>query len=80
MSDLFEDLDAQRSAGEEPDAEALVREALELVLTAKTMPLSASVIISRDEVAEVLQGALDRMPDELRQARWLLREREDFIA
>jgi len=28
MSDLFEDLDAQRSAGEEPDAEALVREAL----------------------------------------------------
>jgi len=80
MSDLFEDLDAQRSAGEEPDAEALVREALELVLTAKTMPLSASVLISRDEVAEVLQGALDRMPDELRQARWLLREREDFIA
>jgi len=80
MSDLFEDLDAQRSAGEEPDAEALVREALELVLTAKTMPLSASVLISRDEVAEVLQAALDRMPDELRQARWLLRERQDFIA
>ncbi|MGO9028581.1 MAG: hypothetical protein ACLQOZ_08125 [Acidimicrobiales bacterium] len=80
MSDLFEDLEAQRSAGEEPDAEALMREALELVVNAKTMPLSASVLISRDEVAELLQGALDRMPDEIRQARWLLRERQDFIA
>ena len=80
MSDLFEDLDAQRTAGEEPDADALIREALELVVNAKTMPLSASVLISRDEVAELLQGALDRMPDELRQARWLLRERQDFIA
>ena len=80
MSDLFSDLGTQRAADEEPDAEALVREALDLVLTAKAMPLSASVLISRDEVAELLQGALDRMPDELRQARWLLRERQDFIA
>ena len=79
MSDLFSDLDAQRDADEEPDAEGLVREALALVQTAKAMPLSASVLISRDEVAELLQGALDRMPDELRQARWLLRERQDFI-
>jgi F0F1-type ATP synthase membrane subunit b/b' len=80
VSDLFSDLGTQRAADEEPDAEALVREALDLVLTAKAMPLSASVLISRDEVAELLQGALDRMPDELRQARWLLRERQDFIA
>jgi F0F1-type ATP synthase membrane subunit b/b' len=80
MSDLFSDLDDQRAADEEPDAEALVREALELVLNAKAMPLSASVLISRDEVAELLQGSLDRMPDELRQARWLLKERQEFIA
>ncbi len=80
MSDLFDDLDDQRAAGEEHDAEALVRQALELVLTAKAMPLSASVLISRDEVADVLQAALDRMPDEVREARWLLKEREDFIA
>ncbi len=80
MSDLFEDLEAQRAAGEEQDAETLVREALDMVLTAKAMPLSASVLISREEVADVLQGALDRMPDEIRQARWLLKEREEFIA
>lgn len=80
MSDLFEDLEAQRVAGEEHDSEALLRAALDLVLTAKTMPLSASVLISRDEVADLLQDALDRMPDELRQARWLLKEREEFLA
>jgi hypothetical protein len=80
MSDLFEDLEAQTAASEEQDAETLVREALDLVLTAKAMPLSASVLISRDEVADVLQAALDRMPDEIREARWLLKEREEFIA
>jgi vacuolar-type H+-ATPase subunit H len=80
MSDLFEDLDQQRAAGEEHDAEALVRSALDLVQTAKAMPLSASVLVSREELAELLQEALDRMPDELRQARWLLKERDEFLA
>jgi vacuolar-type H+-ATPase subunit H len=80
MSDLFEDLDQQRAAGEEHDAEALIRSAVDLVQTAKAMPLSASVLVSREELADILQAALDRMPDELRQARWLLKEREEFLA
>ncbi len=80
MSDLFEDLEQQRAAGEEHDAEALIRSALDLVQTAKAMPLSASVLVSREELAELLQAALDRMPDELRQARWLLKERDEFLA
>ncbi|HWF23333.1 MAG TPA: hypothetical protein VG226_14350 [Acidimicrobiales bacterium] len=80
MSELFEDLDQQRAAGEERDAETLVRQALDLIVNAKQMPLSASVLISKEEVADLLQNALQRMPDELRQARWLLKEREDFIA
>jgi cell division septum initiation protein DivIVA len=80
MSDLFEDLDQPLAAGEEQNAEALVRSALDLVQTAKAMPLSASVLVSREELAELLQAALDRMPDELRQARWLLKERAEFLA
>ena len=80
MSDLFEDLEQQRAAGEEHDAEALIRSALDIVQTAKAMPLSASVLVSREELAELLQAALDRMPDELRQARWLLKERDEFLA
>jgi len=62
------------------DAEALVGRALDVVHSAKAMPLSASVLISRDEVVALLSSALERMPDELRQARWLLKEREEFLA
>jgi len=44
------------------------------------MPLSASVMVSRDELVELLEEAVARLPDELRQARWLLKEREEFLA
>ena len=80
MSDLFEDIDQERNAGRSHDAEALIRSALDVVQTAKAMPLSASVLVSREELADLLQSALDCMPDELRQARWLLKERDEFLA
>jgi F0F1-type ATP synthase membrane subunit b/b' len=80
VSDVFDDLEERRALGERHDAEELVRAVLDLVLNAKAMPLSASVLVSRDEVAELLQEALERMPEELRQARWLLKERDAFLA
>jgi vacuolar-type H+-ATPase subunit H len=80
VSDLFEDLDRQRAANEQGDAESLIRSALDMVKTAKAMPLSTSVLVSRDELLGVLQRVLDSLPSELRQARWLLKEREEFIA
>ena len=64
----------------EADAQGLLRQAVDVVSTARTMPLSASVLVARDELLELLQTALDRFPDELRQARWLLRERDEFLA
>jgi hypothetical protein len=66
--------------GQQVDAEQLFRRVLDLVSSARPMPLSASVMINRDEVVELLEEALDRMPDELRAARWLLKEREEFLA
>jgi len=71
---------SRRSAAGQPDAEQLFRRVLDLVSTARPMPLSSSVMINRDEVVELLEEALDRMPDELRAARWLLKEREEFLA
>jgi ElaB/YqjD/DUF883 family membrane-anchored ribosome-binding protein len=67
-------------ASQEIDAEAIIGQVLDIVNGAKSMPLSSSVIVSREEVMGLLQSALDRLPDELRQARWLLREREEFLA
>ena len=63
-----------------PEADALLRRAADLVASGRPMPLSSSVMINRDEVLDLLGEAIDRLPDELRQARWLLKEREDFLA
>lgn len=79
--DLFvEDPFEEPVAAPESDAQGLVRQAVDVVSTARTMPLSASVLVARDELLELLQTALDRFPDELREARWLLRERDEFLA
>ncbi len=76
----FSETAEQLQASSQPDAETLIRQALDLVNSAKAMPLSASVLVSRDELVALLSEALEKLPDELRQARWLLRERDEFLA
>ena len=60
------------------------------VEVARTVPLSSSVMVSKDEFLEKLQGVkstlthvLDQviagLPEELRAARWMVRERESYI-
>ena len=82
MSDSFEPFDedpfAEKPEGGD-DAESLLRRALDALGAARAMPLSSSVLVARDELAPMLEAALDRLPDELRQARWLLRERDEFM-
>jgi len=63
-----------------PRAEALLRQAIELVQQARPMPLSGSSMINKDEVLAVLMEAAEALPDELRAARWLLKERTDFLS
>jgi cell division septum initiation protein DivIVA len=62
------------------DIEALLRRAIEIVDTAKSMPLSASVIVSREDMRGILEAGLDNLPLEIRQANWMLRERAEFLA
>ncbi|MGV3759609.1 MAG: ATP synthase F0 subunit B [Actinomycetota bacterium] len=62
------------------DAEQMLRRLHELVASARPMPLSTSVMINRDEVLDLLDETIERLPDELRAARWLLKEREDYLA
>src|SRR5262249_41181618 len=61
------------------DAETLLRRAIDIIANAPTMPLSSSPRIDRDEIIELLDEALARLPEELRQARWMLKERQDFV-
>jgi vacuolar-type H+-ATPase subunit H len=52
----------------------------ELVREAKSMPLSSSVLISRDEVLQMLKEMQEGLPEEIKQARWIVRDREDLLA
>jgi len=62
-----------------PQAETLLRRVLDLIEQARPVPLSASSMIIKEEVLEPLEAAIAAMPDELRAARWLLKERDDFL-
>jgi hypothetical protein len=79
VSDQFLDVDEEQPV-EEVGIESILHQLLDLMATAKSMPLSSSAMVSREEVTSLLQAALESLPDELRQARWLLREREEFMA
>ena len=52
----------------------------DIIEAARPVPLSASSMIAKDEVLELIDEALERLPEELRAARWLLKEREEFLA
>jgi len=65
---------------QEPQAEALLRRVIDVIDAARPMPLSSDSRINKDEVLELLNETLARFPDELRAARWLLKEREEFLA
>lgn len=65
---------------QEPGTEALLRTAIDTVRKAKAVPLSSAVLINRDELLEVLEDAARRVPEEVGNARWMLRERDDFLS
>ena len=62
-----------------PDTQTLLVQLQETLDAARSMPLSASVMVNREEFGEILQQAIDGLPEELRQARWLLKEREEVL-
>ena len=61
------------------DTDTLLRRAIDIIANARTIPLSSSPMINRDEIVEILEEGLNRLPDELRQARWMLKERQEFL-
>jgi cell division septum initiation protein DivIVA len=62
------------------DVFELIETLIAEVQEAKSVPLSNNVIMDRDLLIEGLQKLQAVLPDELRAARWMVREREAFIA
>lgn len=65
--------------GSEMDIETILRLLGNIVSTAKTVPLSSSVLIPREEVLDLLDMALTKLPPEIKRAQWMLKEREEFL-
>jgi hypothetical protein len=58
----------------------LIEEMIESVDTARNVPLSTNAMINREEMLTKLQRMKAELPEELRAARWMVREREAYIA
>lgn len=74
----FERRVARRKPGAE--VESLLRQARDLVEEARSGHFSAAVKIDRETLLQVLDEAIERLPEELRGARWMLKERDEFLA
>ena len=62
-----------------PQVEAISRQIREVVASAKPMPLSSSSMVNQEELLAMVDEAISRLPEEVRAARWLLKEREEFL-
>lgn len=58
----------------------LVDELIIGVEGARNVPLSGNVMVDRDRLLDMLYRLRDDLPEELRAARWMVREREAFVA
>jgi len=62
------------------DIDGLLRRAIETIENAPGIPMSASVRVNRDELLDLLDEAVENLPEEVRAARWLLKERDEYMA
>ena len=61
------------------DTESMLEEVIHMIASAPNVPLSSTLRIDRDHVVGLLQDALAILPEEIRQARWMLKERTEFV-
>jgi F0F1-type ATP synthase membrane subunit b/b' len=62
------------------DLTSRIQELEDLVRDAKSMPLSSSALLNRDEVLELIDELKTALPDEIKQARWVVKDREELLA
>jgi hypothetical protein len=61
------------------DISARLQQIVELIEQAKSMPLSSSVLVNREEIMELIEAARSELPEEMKQARWVVKDREELI-
>ena len=62
------------------DTEGALLRMRELLESSGTVPFSSSPRVNRDDLLTLIDDALEHLPEELKRARWLLKERTEFLA
>jgi F0F1-type ATP synthase membrane subunit b/b' len=62
------------------DLAARLSQLEEMVRDAKSMPLSSSALLNRDEMLDLIEDLKTALPDEIKQARWVVKDREELLA
>ena len=73
-------LTAGPAEGFEDGIDAVLAELVEVLSAARPVPLSSSVMVNREELLALVDEVAARLPEEVRAARRLLREREEHLA
>jgi F0F1-type ATP synthase membrane subunit b/b' len=61
------------------DVEAKLHQLEIMVAEAKNVPLSASIMLNREEIDGLVTELREALPEEIRQARWILKERHEIL-
>jgi cell division septum initiation protein DivIVA len=61
------------------DILALIDRIEELIDNGRTLPLTSSRMVDADKVYEIIDEVRAQFPDELKQARWIVKERQEML-
>jgi cell division septum initiation protein DivIVA len=73
-------LTAGPEEGFEDGIDAVLAELVDVLSAARPVPLSSSVMVNREELLALVDDVAARLPEEIRAARRLLRERDEYLA
>jgi vacuolar-type H+-ATPase subunit H len=62
------------------DVLVLIDKLDDVIHNARTVPLTDSVMIDREEIYDLLDQMRSTVPEEIKQARWIVKERQEMLA
>jgi len=62
------------------DVLVLIDKLDEIVNNARPMPMTDKVMIEREEIYDILDQMRTTIPEEIKQARWIVKERQEMLA
>src|SRR5215210_7298968 len=67
-------------SGAPMDVLELIDKLDDLVRNAKQIPLRSEVRVDKEKLSDLLNQMRETIPEELKQARWIVKEREEMLA